>query len=435
VRPDSRLSAVAGFVKGNVLCDVGTDHGKLPISLLKRGQCSRAVLTDINSGPLETAKKNAVSAKVTEHIEFLQTDGLDGVELTDITDIVIAGMGGELIADILARDKRRITGKNLILQPMTKREYLLAFLLKNGFRIIGRKRVSDGKKTYEIYNVMLVKKMATIKAVYEALDTIAPFSDAENWDNSGLLVGDLSDREVHRAIVALDISFAVVQEALEKNCDLIISHHPVIFHPLTKLVPRDPAVYAARNGICCICTHTSFDCAEMGMNNVFVPLFCSAFNIDHVFNKKPVEPIGNTDSNNGIGIVFELPKELLITAKDFASRLKTMFGSGVVKYTDPGKPSASCDLLHIKKVAFCSGSGGEYLSKVMSTPAADVYITSDLKHNHFVDAKGRDFAVFDCGHYATEAIMKPYAAEFLKAQFPDMEVILSEADIDPANII
>jgi dinuclear metal center YbgI/SA1388 family protein len=422
---DSRLLAVAGFIRGDFLCDVGTDHGKLPVSLLESKVISRAICSDINEKPLLTAKRNA--ALVDCDIAFIQTDGFDGIDLTEVTDIVIAGMGGELIADILARGQEKLFGKNLILQPMTKREVLQNSLLTHVYRIIGRKTVSDSEKKYYIINASLVRDMkATVRKIYSALDAIAPFSHAEDWDNSGLLVGEISDTEVDKVLVALDISFAVVEEAMEKGCGIIVSHHPVIFHPLTKLLPQTPSVHAAKNGITCICTHTSFDSSETGMNNIFIPTFTKFFGIDHIFNKTPIEP---TIDNNGIGIIFELPEAINTTSHEFAEKLKQMFSSNSVRFTDiKGN-------IKIKKVAFCSGAGGEFLSRIYDENLADIYITADLKHSHFVDAKGRNFPVFDCGHYATEAFMKEYAGAYLQKQFPETEILISETDTDPISVI
>jgi dinuclear metal center YbgI/SA1388 family protein len=406
---------------------VGTDHGKLPIYLLETDICQRAVLTDINELPLKTAKKNISASGLVSQTEFIQTDGLKGIDLDGITDIVIAGMGGELIAQILAGAGDSLKGINLILQPMTKRDVLINFLLFEGFRIENKVSVCDVNKKYTIINTTLVRDMrATVKKIYSALDAIAPFKNAEEWDNSGLLVGDFSDDEVSKILIALDISFNVVEEAIAKNCEVIISHHPVIFHPLTKLVPQNPSAHAMKNDIYCICSHTSFDSSEMGMNNIFIPMFNKHFGVDHVYNKTPIEPTGN---NNGIGIIFELPTAIETTATEFAESLKKMFGSNSVKYIDVK------DKLSIKKVAFCSGAGGEYLARIMDESLADVFITSDLKHSHFIDAKGRDFPLFDCGHYATEAMMKEYAAEILKKQFPKTEFIIAESDTDPVTVI
>ncbi|MDR0944374.1 MAG: Nif3-like dinuclear metal center hexameric protein [Ruminococcus sp.] len=424
---DSRLETIASFVRGGFICDVGTDHGKLPIYLLKNRVCERAVLSDINLLPLETAKRNTDAAGVGDRVEFIQTDGLTGISLDGITDIVIAGMGGELIADILAGAGESIKGINLILQPMTKRDFLLNFLLFEGFRIEEKVNVKDVNKEYTIINTTLVRDMrATVKKIYSALDAIAPFKFAEEWDNSGLLVGDFSDDEVNKILIALDISFNVVEEAITKNCEVIISHHPVIFHPLTKLLPQSPSSHAMKNDIYCICSHTSFDSSEMGMNNIFIPMFTKHFGIDHVYNKTPIEP---TSDNNGIGIIFELPKAIETTTADFAQNLKEMFGSNIVKYIDVGEP------LSIKRIAFCSGAGGEYLARIMDESLADAYITADLKHSHFIDAKGRNYPLFDCGHFATEAMMKEYAAKILQKQFPKTEFIIAETDTDPVAVI
>jgi dinuclear metal center YbgI/SA1388 family protein len=406
---------------------VGTDHGKLPIYLLENGICQRAVLADINELPLQTAKMNVSASGLESQTEFFQTDGLKGINLDGITDIVIAGMGGELIAEILANAGNSIIGVNLILQPMTKRDVLLNFLLFEGFRIENKISVKDSNKEYTIINTTLVRDMrATVKKIYSALDAIAPFKFSEEWDNSGLLVGDFSDDEVSKILIALDISFNVVEEAIAKKCEVIISHHPVIFHPLTKLVPQNPSTHAMKNDIYCICSHTCFDSSEMGMNNIFIPMFTKHFGIDHVYNKVPIEPTGN---NNGIGIIFELPTAIETTATEFAESLKEMFGSNSVKYIDVGEP------LSIKKVAFCSGAGGEYLARIMDESLADVFITSDLKHSHFIDAKGRNYPLFDCGHYATEAMMKEYAAKILQKQFPKTQFIIAETDTDPVTVI
>jgi dinuclear metal center YbgI/SA1388 family protein len=427
VKLDKRLETIASMVCGDIIVDVGTDHGKLPIYLLENKICKRAVLTDINASPLFTAKKNVSASGLSEKTTFFQTDGLTDIDLEGVTDIVIAGMGGELIVDILKTALDRIKGINLILQPMTKHEILMNFLLFNGFLIKEKITIKTLNKEYKILNTTLVRDMkATVKKIYNALDSIAPFKNDEKWDNSGLLVGEFSDDEVDRILIALDISFNVVEEAIEKNCQVIISHHPVIFHPLTKLVPQTPSCHAMKNGIYCICSHTCFDSSEMGMNNIFIPLFTKHFGIDHVYNKTPIEPTGN---NNGIGIVFELPEAIDTTSAEFAASLKEMFKANAVKYIDLK------DKLSIKKIAFVSGSGGDYLIKIIDDSLADVYITGELKHSHFTDARGRKFPVFDCGHYATEAMMKEYAAEILKKQFPETEFIISETDTDPATVV
>jgi dinuclear metal center YbgI/SA1388 family protein len=431
VKLDGRLSSAADFVRGGRLVDVGSDHAILPLYLLKNGVISSAVASDINDGPLETGRKNAVKHNLTEHIEFIKSDGLDNIDLSGVTDISIAGMGGELIAEILMRAGGEVTGINLILQPMTKWEYLFEFLIKNGYQIKKHKTVFCDNQQYDIIKAGIRNNMiATSKTIYNAIDGIAPFALARHYnDNSGLLVGDFSDEKCSRVLITLDISNAALHEAKAKNCDLIISHHPVIYHPLKKLSMNNPAVLAASFGITCICAHINFDASKTGMNSIFVSLFEEFFATGSVYNKRVIEDFGD---GHGVGVIFELPRKMSISSRDFALRLKAMFGSGVVKFTDKN------NTLEIKKIAFCSGAGGEFLTEIIDKKLADVYITSDCKHSAFIEAgnaENPEFALFDCGHFATEAIMKKYLCDYLQNVFRDCEFIVSENDKEPYSVV
>lgn len=107
--------------------------------------------------------------------------------------------------------------------------------------------------------------MTTVRDVYNAIDAIAPFSSALDWDNCGLLVGDPS-RPVEKVLAALDVTPEVVAEAVRSGAQLIISHHPVIFHPLKALTPGQPAFLAAAAGVAVISAHTNYDMAPAGVN-------------------------------------------------------------------------------------------------------------------------------------------------------------------------
>ena len=100
---DSRLLTCAGLCTGDVLCDVGTDHGYLPCYMIENGLCSKAYACDIAQGPLDSAIAHINERCLSDRITTVLSDGLDSVEKGDITDVVIAGMGGELIADIISR--------------------------------------------------------------------------------------------------------------------------------------------------------------------------------------------------------------------------------------------------------------------------------------------------------------------------------------------
>ena len=133
---DSRLSLAASFVSGDVCADIGTDHAYIPVYLLTSGKCSYTIASDINAGPLAKAKENAAKYGVSDKVFFALTDGLNGLPLEEkgVTDIVICGMGGELIASILEASDYTRNGKvNLILQPMSSIEELRSYLDTKGY--------------------------------------------------------------------------------------------------------------------------------------------------------------------------------------------------------------------------------------------------------------------------------------------------------------
>lgn len=146
-----RLGTAAQFVcDGAVVADIGTDHAYIPIYLVQSGKASRAIATDINEGPLGRANENVALYELEDKITTYIANGLDGIEAYAPDDIVICGMGGELIADIIDKcNYVRNSDKNLILQPMTTilelREYL-----KNGFEITDETVVYEDGKYYQI---------------------------------------------------------------------------------------------------------------------------------------------------------------------------------------------------------------------------------------------------------------------------------------------
>lgn len=140
--------------KGMTVCDVGTDHGYLACELIKRGKCDFVIASDINEGPLSAAKKNIAEYGYEEKIPTILSDGLEKIADSEYADkincVVIAGMGGETIADILEKNIDFSAGCTLVLQPMTRENVLRNWLYKNGFEITKEKAVSDGKKVYVV---------------------------------------------------------------------------------------------------------------------------------------------------------------------------------------------------------------------------------------------------------------------------------------------
>ena len=146
-----RLGAAAALVRaGAVVADVGTDHAYLPIALCLSGRATRAVASDVNEGPLARARENIRAWGLEERIETRLADGLDGLADAHPTDILILGMGGELIARILADAPfTRDRSIRLILQPMTHPELVRAYLAENGFTIVEERLIKE-EKIYQI---------------------------------------------------------------------------------------------------------------------------------------------------------------------------------------------------------------------------------------------------------------------------------------------
>ena len=146
IYPGVRLGACAEYLRGVPLFDVGTDHCLLPIYAVSRLGVPFAVASDVVDGPVETARKAVGTAGLEDVIEVVKADGLDGTVLPVPCDVVIAGMGGELIKNILSRKPElKEEGVRLILQPMTKKAELRDYLTGNGFEIISETVCFDGK--------------------------------------------------------------------------------------------------------------------------------------------------------------------------------------------------------------------------------------------------------------------------------------------------
>lgn len=150
---DNRLLACATLVSGKgIAVDIGTDHGYLPCYLVQNGICEKAVAADVNTAPLMSAVKNIEKCGLADKVDAVLSDGLTGLSAQGVSDVIIAGMGGELIADIISRGKSFYDAQ-FILQPMTKPEYLRKWLWDNGFEIALEKACKD--EFY--YTVMLVQ--------------------------------------------------------------------------------------------------------------------------------------------------------------------------------------------------------------------------------------------------------------------------------------
>ena len=182
------MSAAAYVRRGSAVADIGTDHAWLPIYLIERGIAPRAVAADINEGPLNRARIN-IPKGMKDKIELRLTDGLRGIESTAPDDILICGMGGELIARII-KDAPFTKNKKirLVLQPMTKAAYLREFLLFEGFSIIGETLSFDDR----IYQTLCAEYTGE-RASYSPLELLL---GKHNIERGGELFEDFLEQNI-----------------------------------------------------------------------------------------------------------------------------------------------------------------------------------------------------------------------------------------------
>lgn len=244
--------------------------------------------------------------------------------------------------------------------------------------------------------------MAKVSEIYSYIDKIAPFNTAMDFDNVGLLCGD-KNKEVTKALVCLDITRSVVEEAADSGCELIISHHPVIFNPL-KSLPCDSVPYMlASKGISAICAHTNLDISPIGTNAQLAKrLDLTA--VEMVEN----EPIA-------IGM---LKREM--TAEDFARHIKDSLDCKGVRYTDTGR--------QIKRVGICTGAGGDMLYKIADK--IDAFVTGEIKHHQIIDADNMGICIADIGHYRSEFIVCAPLAAMLSSRFEGTRFTVSQTDTE-----
>ena len=152
IKLSKRLQAAADMVnEGCVLADIGCDHGYVPVYLIQSGKIKYAFASDINEGPLASCRALVEEREFEDKISCVLSNGLEKISLDEVDDILIAGMGGELIADILNNaDSDKLSKKHLIINPMTHPEHARRFLYDNGFEIQNEIVVKDGKYYYAI---------------------------------------------------------------------------------------------------------------------------------------------------------------------------------------------------------------------------------------------------------------------------------------------
>ncbi|ELC8441900.1 SAM-dependent methyltransferase [Clostridium perfringens] len=150
-----RLKRIAEHVdKCESVADIGTDHGYIPIYLVKEGICEKAIASDINKGPIEKAKVNVTFEGVSDKVKCLLGPGLNPLKVGEVNGVILAGMGGNLTRDILLADMPKVKKYDfLVLQPAQNPEVLREFLYKNNYKILDEDLIKDEGRFYELFKV------------------------------------------------------------------------------------------------------------------------------------------------------------------------------------------------------------------------------------------------------------------------------------------
>ena len=258
--------------------------------------------------------------------------------------------------------------------------------------------------------------MTTVNDILNYIETLAPRALKMDWDNVGLLCGS-KNTPVTKILVALDPFEHVCCEAAAWGAELIVTHHPLIFQPIPNVTDRTSIgrsiMALCRHGISAINAHTNLDQAPGGVNDVLA----QALGLDtvEIVNPCPGEvPYGLLRC----GTVEEQ------SLNTFLSTVKANLRCDGLRYVDGGKP--------VRKVAVGGGSCSGAMLEALDA-GCDTFVTSDVKYNGFWDAKEQGLSLIDAGHFHTENPVVAILAEKIAAQFPKIEVKISESHWDCIN--
>lgn len=261
--------------------------------------------------------------------------------------------------------------------------------------------------------------------IFSFMEKLAPSFLAESWDNTGLMLGG-RDRDIQKVLLCLDVTAEVVEEAINNETELIISHHPFIFKKFNRIKEEDikgSLVYRLiKADIDVFSAHTNLDVVECGVNR----------KLAEKLNLKEITPLKNgietTDEgkpgcnqNTGLGNVglLDTPVEL----DEFINMVKRNLEVSHVRVVGSVKRK-------IHRAAVFCGSFDDDLSAVISQKA-DVLVTGDLKYHTAVDAIAMGMCIIDAGHFNTEKIVLPHIKALLENEFPSLQVLCSRSASDP----
>ena len=246
-----------------------------------------------------------------------------------------------------------------------------------------------------------------VKDITAAIESFAPLSIQEKWDNSGLCIGSPEDK-VTSVLLGLDCTPELVDEAIACGADMIVTHHPLIFSGLKKISSDNPVgeavVKAIRAGISIYAAHTNADKVIAGVSGAMA----SRLGLDNV------TILDDEGEGTGLGVVGDLPEPL--DAEEAVALVKEKFGLKMLRTSRPVQGK-------ISRVAMCGGSGGSLIGAAQKS-GAQLYLTGDVSyHNFFIQG---DFMIMDIGHYESEIEIVEILFSLLRKNFPTFAVRITQ---------
>ena len=275
-----------------------------------------------------------------------------------------------------------------------------------------------------------------IKEIIDALEIFAPLPLQDGFDNAGLQVG-LTDVEATGALLCLDVTEDVVEEAINQGINLIISHHPLMFKGYKSITGKDYTerciMNAIKNEITIYSMHTNLDNAPNGVNYKIAEKI-GLKNVKVLDPKEYMqqESSNNTEENNkpsewlmaGSGAIGELEEPM--TETEFLKHVKRTFEAGCVKHT---KLTGRL----ISKVAICGGAGAFLMEKAVKEHA-DAFVTGEIKYHDYFYYEDKILAT-EIGHYESEQYTKDIIQDFLNRKFPSLRMEQTKINTNPIKYL
>ena len=258
--------------------------------------------------------------------------------------------------------------------------------------------------------------MATVKDIFTYFENTVPTKMKMGSDNPGFLVGN-GNREVRKILLALDVTDDVIAEAAEYGADLIVSHHPLFFSvssASTESLIGRKIVSILESQMSAICLHTNLDSAKDGVNDSLMAVLGAE--TEGILDPYGMYADGTPYGLGRYGTVNECSLD------KFLKHCKDALQCNGLRYISGGKP--------VHKIAVCGGSGSSMLNDV-TEKGCDTYVTADVKHNGFLDAKELGINLIDAGHYSTENVVMPVLENMLNAAFPMIQTKISVVHTQP----